>query len=212
MNFKPTITQNLPEASLIWLKKRFFSLCDNETVWNEINKRYSEKHRAYHNLSHIYSLFRLLDQTDFTPKNPILEWAIWYHDIIYDSKRKDNEKQSAVLFQKNCASFLDKETIKTVSIVIESTEKHFPLSDEEEVKWMLDLDLFVLCTPVPIYESYSKAIRKEYKWVPGLLYRKGRKKVLRSFLERERIYFSDYFYASYEEIARANLDRELKQL
>lgn len=212
MNFQATITQSLPEESINWLKNRFFSLCDDEKIWNEINENYNEKQRTYHNLSHIYSLFQLLDKAGFTNNNPILEWSIWYHDIIYDSKRKDNEKQSAILFQKSCSAFLESELVEAVSTVIESTEKHFPLSEAKEVKWMLDLDLFILCSPASIYESYSKAIRQEYKWVPGFMYKKGRKKVLRSFLDRERIYFSDYFYASYEEIARTNLANELKQL
>lgn len=213
MKFTPIITKSLSSEQTKWLNNRFLNLCpEGESCWNELEKKYTETSRAYHNLSHLYSMFNVLDEAGFTSSNPVLEYAIWYHDIVYNSKKKDNEKQSAIIFKENCHSFLGEDVIQEVETVILSTEKHYPLSNSQEVEWMLDLDLFVLCSPKEIYQKYADAIRAEYKWVPKLLYKRGRKKVLQSFLKRDRIYFSDYFYEYYENIARENLQNELSEL
>ncbi|MGK0388621.1 MAG: putative metal-dependent HD superfamily phosphohydrolase [Maribacter sp.] len=212
MQFTPIVTKVLFDEQIEWLKDRFISLCPKEEIWNELETRYTEPSRAYHNFSHLYSIFHVLDEAGFSTSNPVLEYAIWYHDIIYNSKKKDNEKQSAIVFKKSCHFFLELDIIQEVETVILSTEKHYPLSEKQEVKWMLDLDLFILCSPRETYQKYAEAVREEYKWVPKILYKRGRKKVLQSFLKRDRIYFSDYFYEYYESIARENLKNELNKL
>ena len=211
MKFVPIVTKKLSIEQIEWLKNRFIKLCPQEELWNELAKKFTASSRAYHNLSHLYSMFRVLDEAGFSHSNRILEYAIWYHDIIYNAKKKDNEKQSAIIFKESCHYFLEAEIVEQVERVILSTEKHFPLSEKQEVKWMLDLDLFILCSPVETYQKYAQAIREEYKWVPKILYKRGRKKVLQSFLKRDRIYFSDYFYEYYETIARENLKNELSE-
>jgi len=62
-----------------------------------------------------------------------------------------------------------------------------------------------------VYDQYKAAIRAEYRIYPDILYRKGRKKVLEHFLERDQIYYTSVFQAR-EEKARANLERELMGL
>jgi predicted metal-dependent HD superfamily phosphohydrolase len=63
-----------------------------------------------------------------------------------------------------------------------------------------------------IYKEYSEAIRQEYAWVSESMYRRGRKKVLKSFIKRERIYFTDEMKARYDEQARKNINSEIKLL
>jgi len=48
--------------------------------------------------------------------------------------------------------------------------------------------------------------------VPDALWREGRRKVLRGFLDRTAIYMSPQFHASHEAAARANLKRSLERL
>jgi predicted metal-dependent HD superfamily phosphohydrolase len=62
------------------------------------------------------------------------------------------------------------------------------------------------------YERYAKAIREEYAFVPEPDYRVARVKVLRSFLDRERIYLTDRMYAVGEEFARQNILAEISIL
>ena len=74
------------------------------------------------------------------------------------------------------------------------------------------MDLAILGANEETYKEYSKAIRKEYAWVSEPAYRKGRKKVLQSFIERESVYFTDEMKIRYEKQARKNINSEIKVL
>jgi predicted metal-dependent HD superfamily phosphohydrolase len=57
---------------------------------------YQAKERRYHNLEHIAQCLKAFDDLRTLSQAPqAVELAIWFHDIIYDSKAKDNEERSA---------------------------------------------------------------------------------------------------------------------
>src|SRR6266511_3565025 len=67
-----------------------------ESLFNSIVEHYSAKNRAYHNLSHIQSLLSLSESLpDKIQNRDALYFAVWFHDVIYDTKRSDNEEKSA---------------------------------------------------------------------------------------------------------------------
>jgi len=88
------------------LEKEFKSLFNKYTNnielinsnWNELELKYSSKNRYYHNLSHISELLKLYYKFEhqLIEKDVIL-FAIFYHDIIYDVKKNNNEEKSAEL-------------------------------------------------------------------------------------------------------------------
>jgi predicted metal-dependent HD superfamily phosphohydrolase len=59
--------------------------------------------------------------------------------------------------------------------------------------------------------AYAHAIRQEYAWVPEADFRTGRRRVLESFLQRERFYFTAGM-RDREPAARQNLAAELQSL
>ena len=63
--------------------------------------------------------------------------------------------------------------------------------------------------PAEIWQRYAADIRKEYAWVPEPEYRGARGKVLKHFLARPRLYWTDAMYDECETQARENLSREL---
>jgi predicted metal-dependent HD superfamily phosphohydrolase len=87
-----------------------------------------------------------------------------------------------------------------------------PEEIEEDGPWFLDFDLAILGSRPEIYRTYSQAIRREYRWVPKLLYRRGRRQVLESFLQRELLFFTEAMRTRLEDQARANLAEELASL
>lgn len=75
--------------------------------WREISERHSERHRHYHTLSHLAELFSFLDSpygAEIAPsRRPLVEYAIFFHDIIYDPRSRTNEEDSAKLFRQYAA-------------------------------------------------------------------------------------------------------------
>ncbi|WP_299891490.1 hypothetical protein [uncultured Lacinutrix sp.] len=205
-----------------WLKKEWNNLAltycnDNlaEALWNEIKTNYTSKTKHYHNLTHIYNM--LLQAGDFKAEINNLDafkFAIWYHDIIYKSSKKDNEEKSALFAKKRLKSFnFTEKRIEIVEKLIISTKKHqLILEENNDNAYLLDLDLSILGTEWKTYEKYIQNIRKEYKIYPNILYNPGRKKVLLHFLERETLYFTETFRDKYEIQARDNLKREIELL
>ncbi|MCI0336572.1 MAG: hypothetical protein L0226_03275, partial [Acidobacteria bacterium] len=140
-------------------------------------------------------------------------FAIWFHDAVYNTRKRDNEELSAELAAEKLSQFkIPVETIELVRQMVLATKEHRNHGFSEDINFFLDFDLSILGSEDQVYQSYSEAIRKEYWWVPTILYRQGRRKVLESFLERESIYFTSEMAQKYEQQARRNIKREIESL
>ncbi|WP_241331390.1 HD domain-containing protein [Chryseobacterium arthrosphaerae] len=203
------------------LKDRFLRIClpfdkDHERIsrfWNEIETKYTEKGRYYHNLLHLDNMFQELEAVkDRISRFTLLSFAVFYHDIIYDATSKSNEEKSAVTAEKRLAELgLSYEEIMIVSDQILATKSH-QKSENMDINYLLDADLSVLGKDRETYLVYTQMIRKEYSIYPDFLYKPGRKKVLRHFLELENIFKTEYFRDQYETQAKENIETELRLL
>ena len=63
-----------------------------------------------------------------------------------------------------------------------------------------------------VYDRFERNVRREYFFVRRPRYIAGRSAVLQSFLDRPRIYGTDWFFARYEAAARQNLTHALAAL
>ena len=184
-----------------------------EQAWKELERRYTEPHRAYHNLLHISECLTLLDETDIPPSwREALELALWYHDAVYDTRRHDNEEASAALARQHLEpAGCPQERIARVEALILATKHHVAYGDPE-AQLMVDIDLAIIGSNSVRFEEYEAQIRQEYAWVPDEDFRKGRAAVLEKFLGREQIYHTLTFHGIREEMARHNLKRSLDAL
>ena len=191
------------------LKTKFTTLCQNfskdkaliSLLWQEIQLAYSKPTRHYHTLKHLEDIYIELQPFKLTS---ILEFAIFYHDIVYDVKRDDNEEQSALLAKKRLEELsVPSMFIEKISQLIIETKIHKASSKLNAL--FLDADLSILGSSQERYKEYVQDVRKEYAFYDDTTYFSGRKKVLESFLDKERIYESRYFYDKYERQARVNI-------
>lgn len=184
-----------------------------EIVFYVISK-YSEKHRFYHNLSHINAL--LSDAESFKEKFADYEGAllaIWFHDVIYEPQSSNNEAESAKIAVRHLSALeVSETTIEKVEKMILATRKHEAKELDSDGKLFLDLDLAILGAAESVYQKYTKAVRAEFAFVPWFLYRRERAKILNGFLNREFIYFSDELRGKSERAARRNIANEIKEL
>ena len=202
---------NLKDNYAELLSKIGFGTNEIQQNWLDLEKAYSKKSRHYHNLTHIQDMMacyeKYSDQLEFP--NEVL-YAIFYHDYIYVSSKKDNELKSAEFAVK----ILPKETTLNSELVFDmicATQLH-QHNAIEDTNWLIDFDLKILARDWDGYKTYFEQIRKEYRIYPDFLYKPGRAKALKHFLENEFIFQTDEFRNLYEEKARANIEKEISLL
>lgn len=203
------------------LKETFIGLIKNYTdndrlaneLWTEIEKNYSSKKRHYHTLQHLENLLAQLNDV----KGEIQNWetilfTLYYHDIIYDSLKSDNEEKSAELAEKRMKQIsVSNDKIELCKKQILATKSHRESSDSD-TNYFTDADLSVLGQTWEKYSLYHNNVRKEYSIYPDIVYNPGRKKVLKHFLAMDRIFKTDLFYNKFETQAKQNLQREIELL
>jgi predicted metal-dependent HD superfamily phosphohydrolase len=174
---------------------------------------YESAGRTYHNLHHISQCLAELDALrDACQKPDELELAIWYHDVIYDAKRHDNEESSADAAAKAMREAgVDQAVIDSVISLILAT-KHTAPPAPGDAKILVDIDLSILGRPQVEFDVYEEAIRKEYSFVDETSFRAGRSAILRKFLDRDVIYNTEVMRQKYDAAARENLRRSIEKL
>jgi predicted metal-dependent HD superfamily phosphohydrolase len=181
--------------------------------WAEIEKKYSGKKRHYHSLEHLRNLWEQLNEV----KSEIQHWdsvlfTLFYHDVIYDVLKSDNEEKSAELAEKRMRQLtVDQDCIARCKAQILATKTHVHAA-YSDTNYFTDADLSILGQPWEIYAEYAQNVRREYSIYPDLVYNPGRKKVLQHFLAMDKIFKTDYFLCKFESSARANLRKEFEHL
>lgn len=202
------------------LKAEFYRIVEQyggahlqSNLWQDLHSAYTDSSRHYHNLTHLENLY-----TQLLPvKNEIRNWdavlfALFYHDVVYNTLSQNNEEKSAELAREHMQMIgVPEATINECVAHILATKSHV-LSENNDTNLFTDADLSILGAPSDLYVQYTEQIRKEYRFYPDLVYKPGRRKVLQHFLEMKRIFKTHYFFAKYEEQARRNIAAELQQL
>lgn len=181
--------------------------------WHELQQQYSAPHRAYHTLQHLTECLQHLDAVRPLLQHPDeVEVALWAHDVIYDTHRRDNEEASAAwvqpLFQETAAPSA---TIQRVTDWIGLT-KHIAEPVDADGAFLLDIDLAILGADTARFAEYEQQVRHEYNWVAWPAFCTGRSQILQSFLQRPTIYRTPFFQAQFEAQARINLAASLTSL
>lgn len=184
---------------------------------------YNAPARPYHNITHLRDVLDKLDWAKFAvAEEPEvqamddaqrarmfahIELALFYHDVIYDAKAKDNEARSSALFREHSALFgMAPDDAQTVSRLIDITAKHTQAFTIDE-KILTDCDLAILGAPRAEFDAYDRNIRREYAHVPAALYKIARAQVLAHFRDAPQLYKTAAFRRKFDAAARANLAR-----
>lgn len=181
-------------------------------VFNGVVERYSEKDRFYHSLMHVAACLEEFKLVSGLAVHPFeVELALWFHDVVYDSRRGDNVEKSVEYATYVLDELIDSDSLCRVCDLIYAT-KHDSSVSGWDMGLLVDIDLAILGKPTDVFDKYEKCIRMEYSWVPFEKYCKGRAEILRGFLGREYIYNTGYFRWKYEMQARRNLMHSILNL
>ncbi len=175
---------------------------------------YEGNGRYYHTLHHIQNVLETIESFQACAQNiRAIQLAAWFHDVIYDVHRTDNEMQSAIYAE----TVLNKvgvpaETIANVGHMIRATKHNRACPADIDCQIMLDADLATFASDWETQEEIERAIRQEYAFVPDEAYREGRQLILQNFLKRERIYCTELMFEVREAAARENISRTIEFL
>jgi len=169
--------------------------------------------RRYHTLEHLSACLVEFDSARHLAQSPAqLELALWFHDAVYRTWRKDNELRSAEWAARFLRGHAADEAVATSVRELVFATAHVMSELSGDAALVVDVDLSILGKPREIYDEFERNVRREYWWVPRRRFVDARCAILRSFLARPRIYHWPQFHELYEEAARANLDRALRML
>ncbi|MFB9110765.1 hypothetical protein [Flavobacterium gyeonganense] len=185
-----------------------FSANEIQQNWLDLEKAYSKKSRHYHNLTHLKEMIEVFETYRAKLQNPDkILFSIFYHDFVYSASKKDNELKSA----EYALSILPENVNLNKQLVFDAicaTQQH-QQNAIEDINWLIDFDLKILAKDWDDYKIYFEQIRKEYRIYPDFLYKPGRAKALKHFLENEFIFQTEEFRGLYEEKARKNIEKEI---
>jgi predicted metal-dependent HD superfamily phosphohydrolase len=199
--------KKMPELRASWLRAwNGIGARADDATFNALVAGYGEQHRSYHTVQHLHECIKQFDAVQGLALNAAeVETALWFHDAIYDVKRADNEERSAEWASTAArhAGVADATVERIRSMVM--VTKHTGAPDVPDEQLLVDIDLSILGANKERFAEYERQIREEYSFVPGWLFRRKRRAILRSFLDRPRIYATAHFHEQLEATARENL-------
>jgi predicted metal-dependent HD superfamily phosphohydrolase len=203
----------LKETFITLIIKYNASVLEAKGLWQEIETNYNFANRHYHTLLHLENLlYELIPIKDKLQDWDVTLFALYYHDVIYDPIKKDNEEQSAVLAEKRMTQIgVPNQMITNCNNQILATAAHANNLDMD-TNYFTDADLSILGQNAKIYEEYCNNIRNEYAIYNDADYNNGRKNVVLHFLQMQPIFKTDYFYNKYKMQAKQNLQAEIEKL
>lgn len=113
---------------------------------------YDKNGCQYHNWQHILDCYDYLEKNS-VPYNIHLDYAVLYHDIVYD-KYPDKEERSA-----NSLLFVYTHRKQSADIIM-ATKTHSIENQDELARWMIRADLHQLADPRKALENYVKLMNE----------------------------------------------------
>ena len=179
---------------------------ESDDVYSKLVEAYSEPHRRYHTVEHLDDCLARLDQAASIAKAAEeVELALWFHDAVYQLASSNNELRSAewaASFLRSVGAAGDRSD-RVYEYILATRHDADSLSGDAAL--VVDIDLSILGRDHDEFEAYERAIREEYRWVPGPIYRRKRIEILQSFLDRPAVFGTEFFRERYESQARENL-------
>ncbi|MFY7066907.1 metal-dependent phosphohydrolase [Nocardiopsis changdeensis] len=183
-------------------------------VGRELLTRWSEPHRRYHTLTHLWATLRAVDILAEEAVSPdLVRYAVWFHDAVYETEPGLDEDRSAGLARELLPMLgLAPERVGEVARLVLMTREHAPGPDDSDGQVLSDADLSVLAGAPDEYLAYTAAVRAEYRRVPEEAFREGRSRVLRGMLDAPQIFHTEFGRIHWEARARSNMLAELDRL
>jgi predicted metal-dependent HD superfamily phosphohydrolase len=182
----------------------------SRTEWAAVVDAWGQPHRRYHDLAHLAAVLGVIGALEGAAADPAaVRLAAWYHDVVYDPRRGDNEEVSAERARAGLRGLVPDERVEEVVRLVLLTAGHDADPGDANGAVLCDADLAVLAGPPDAYAAYASAVREEYGHLTDAEFTAGRIAVLQHLLGLETLFRLPAVAAEWTPPARANLTAEL---
>ncbi|TAF63777.1 MAG: hypothetical protein EAZ55_13000 [Cytophagales bacterium] len=150
-----------------------------------IAQYWQQPHRFYHNENHLLQLIQDIEQIKKSQNinesdAKALLMTAFFHDLIYDPTRQDNEEASADAFEQMTQPHALKSTIKQMILDTKYHQTQNPLSQQ-----FCDLDMRIVThSDYNTLLEWEEKIFKEYQYIDYTYYKVARINILRKIAEQ----------------------------
>lgn len=211
------------QFAALW--QHFFGSKNNRwgTIYDFLWMMYQRPDRYYHNMNHILFGLKEIDAREkyfikeLRANVNLIRMAWWFHDVVYDPWRQDNEYRSMIMAKHILdANEIKSEILMDIMNIIFSTNytKDMILGHVDTECYIIrDIDFLSMAADPKQFDINSENIDKEYlRHTSQEYYSKKRKEFLTKLYEKDFIYSTDYYQKHYNDKAKRNIERELKKI
>ncbi len=206
---------------------------DFERLWRDIGPKgspedticglvtaYCTAPRTYHTLDHVAWGLKRIDEIvrheelEERINVSAVRWAMWFHDAVMtfgDGSAEDEERSGRKSYQAAKQAGLPTSFANaTLRLVLSTSHLADKLMLDESV--LVDADLSMLGASESDFDVYETRVRREWAAFDDKGFALGRLLVLQRFLDKRRIFTTDYGRDKWEARAQSNLRRSKRKL
>jgi predicted metal-dependent HD superfamily phosphohydrolase len=189
-------------------------LSDHPGLRDRLLEAHAEPHRGYHDTRHLTEVLDRIDdlldraETQGVDRDAVV-LAAWFHDAVYDGLPDDVERSAGLAEATLTASGVPPALVAEVARLVRLTLDHRPTDDDLAGQVLCDADLAILAADPDRYEEYVRGVRQEYAHLDDETFRSGRAEILTALLDKPHLFHTATARESWEQPARANLEREV---
>ena len=204
----------LDRFGALWRRCLLSTATDNSaSIHRRLVDGYGEPGRCYHTLEHIEHCLQMFDACRAQLEQPdAVELAVWFHDVVFEPGRCDNEKRSAELYLELTAGAHDDDTRALVERLIMVTLHNGISLDDADAPYMVDIDLSSFGLSWAEFLRDSENLRRESAHLDDAEYYRKQTGFQQALLARDRFFRSDFFAERYEQPARDNLAKYFAEI
>lgn len=132
----------------------------------KLMSEYGSLDRFYHNWKHIEECIEQFARVKNRLDEPdVVEMAIYFHDIVYNVQRDDNESVSSVFFHAAAIKCKDTDFRDKVTKMIRETKwfgNRYPKNIDGDMEYMHDIDYSIFAADLDRFLEYDAGIAQEY--------------------------------------------------
>ena len=204
-----------PAAYLQDLPEQGWRGCEPE-LFHVVRKAYESPGRVYHSWAHVEMCLLAFRQVQFVEPRTVL-LALLFHDAVYVAGDPQNEMRSAEFAQQSLQRYSNLSTgerDRVVQLIMLTASHHSDVVLDADAAAFIDIDLAVLGSDWPCYQTYALGVEREY--CPAVVslksFRAGRRGFLQRLLSQPFIFLTPDMRERCEASARRNLQREMDEL